>query len=102
MEDQKQPVDLERRIRHLEREFAQVQVMLGMQSTTITEIRDTVTGLRNDMQPKPVNIPSWIGAVIGVLSLMGMLLYTAFIAPVEGRLDLLERDVADIRGAPDP
>ena len=74
--------ELERRIRHLEREFAQVQVLLGMQANTINEIRDAINSIRDAMKPTPVNIPAWIGATIGTLSLFGGLLYTAFIAPL--------------------
>lgn len=78
--------DLERRIRHLEREFAQVQVMLGMQATTIQEIRDSINGIRDALQPVPINIPAWVGATVGVLTLAGSLLYAAFIAPLSNEL----------------
>lgn len=83
-------VDLERRIRHLEREFAQVQVMLGMQATSISEIKSSLDGLDAKLTaaitPKPVNWPGWIGSILGALTVFGGLLYASFIQPLEMRM----------------
>jgi len=79
MEADPRELELEQRIRHMEREMASLSALLTRNTEIVDDIRNSLN--------RPVNWPSWIGASIGVASLLSGLLYTAFIQPVSLRVE---------------
>lgn len=77
------------RLREVEREMAQVVVMLNTQQELLKQINDKVNA--------PINLPAWLSALVGVVVVFGGLLYTAFISPLDTRVDYLEDELKAIR-----
>ena len=77
--DAEERISLERRMGHLERSLASQDALLRRNSEILDDIRNYLN--------KPTNWAEWIGATVAVLLLSGTLLYTAYIKPLEGRLE---------------
>lgn len=86
-------LSIERRIGHLEQTLAAHSALMKRNTEILDDIREYVN--------KPARVPEWIAAVIAVLSLCGLVLYTAYVKPLEDRLGymstLAEQNRAHIR-----
>lgn len=77
--------DLDRRIRHLEREVAQMSVLIARNAEILDDIRNLIN--------KPVNYPAWIAVAIASLTMVGGVMYAAYIAPLDHRLYSVEKEL---------
>ena len=69
------------RLRTLEVKQGELNSLIARNSEILDDIRRYLN--------KPMNIPAWIGACIAVLGLVGGILYTAYIAPLENEVTRL-------------
>jgi hypothetical protein len=83
--DANERLSIERRMGHLERTMASQDALLRRNTEILDEIRQYIN--------KPTNWPEWIAAAVAVLVLSGTLLYTAYIKPLEERVNAV-RDTA--------
>lgn len=80
---------IEARIGHLEREMAAYTVLLQRHNDILAKIEKKLD--------EPARIPEWIAATVSAMALFGGILYAAFIAPLDNRLDSMQRQ-AEILG----
>lgn len=89
MESNTSEFELEKRMRHLEQELASFSVLLSRNSEILDDIRTHLN--------RPVNWPAWIGTAVTTLTLFGGLIYTAYIRPLEVRVNEIDRVSKDNR-----
>lgn len=78
--------DIERRIRHLEREVVSMGSLLVRNSEILDDIRKALN--------KPVNWAEWIMASVGLAGGLASVIWAAFIVPLDARVDVVhERSV---------
>lgn len=70
------------RLRDMEVEVGQLKTSLDRNTQILDDIRSHLN--------KPINYPAWAGAFVAVVGLIGGLLYTAYISPLERDVERLE------------
>lgn len=78
-------ISIERRLGYLERTMASQDALLRRNTEILDEIRQYMN--------KPTNWAEWLVAAVSVLLLAGTLLYTAYIKPLEERVDYIKEEV---------
>jgi len=77
-------LSIERRIGNLEQTLAAHSALMQRNAEILDDIREHIN--------KPARTPEWIAATIGVLCTCGMLLYMAYIKPIEEKLGVVDRE----------
>jgi hypothetical protein len=75
-------ISIEKRMGHMERELATHSALVKRNAEILDDIRKYIN--------EPKRLPEWIAAMVAVLGGSGALLYAAYIAPLEGRVDRVE------------
>jgi len=78
-------ISLERRLGQLEKSIATYDALLRRNTEILDEIRAYIN--------KPTNWAEWLVAAVSILALAGTLLYTAYIKPLEERVDYIKDEV---------
>ena len=91
-------VHLERKITHLDATVkAQSEAYASLMDVHQQRMEEKIEHLDKkldrviDRMERPVNWPAWIGSTATVLGALGLLLYVAYVKPLEDRVDLLEQ-----------
>lgn len=80
--DVEERVGIEKRMGHMERELATHSALVKRNAEILDDIRKYIN--------EPKRYPEWIGAMLAVLGGAGAVLYAAYIAPLEGRVNRVE------------
>lgn len=76
-------------VEQLDDRLRDVEVQVAHMSGTVERNAEILDDIRTYIN-KPTNWPAWLGAVCGTAVLVGGLMYTAYIQPLEYRLEELE------------
>jgi len=74
---------LEARMGQIEREMSAYAVLLQRHNDILAKIEKKLD--------EPARIPEWIAASVAAMALFGGILYSAFIAPLDNRLEHMQR-----------
>lgn len=89
--DLEERLTIEKRMSHMERELATHSALVKRNAEILDDIRKCLNA--------PRRTPEWIAAMLGVLMCSGGILYSAYIAPLEGRMARAEADIRVIDNA---
>jgi len=78
-------ITIEKRMGYMERELATHSALVQRNAEILDDIRKYINA--------PKRLPEWIAALAAVLGGSGAMLYAAYIAPLEGRVDRVEYEV---------
>lgn len=81
--------DIDTRLRHLEQGSVELAANISSLARDTADIKMSIRALGEE---RPVNIPAWIASGSTVLTLFGALIYGAFVAPLNSKVE----DVGDM------